>query len=60
MMNSKNCVIKLRVKDLTIYALIWVRSEMKVKIVLSMKEKQHIMNVFTKVKLLKKINVVSN
>ena len=55
MMNSKKYVIKHRVKDLTIFVLIWLKIEIMVKIVFSTKVKPHILIVFLKLNLFKNI-----
>ena len=61
MTNSKKCVRKLGVRDLTIYVLIWLKIKIMVNIVFSLRVKPHILNVFVKVILYKNfLNVVSN
>ena len=49
----KECVMKLGMKNLTIFVLIWLKIETQVNIVLSMKAKPHIMNAFVRMKLFK-------
>ena len=43
-MYSKKCVVKLGVKDLTIYVLMWLKIRTKVNIAFSLKVKTHILN----------------
>ena len=58
--NLKECVVKLGVKDSTIYVLLKVKENMKVNIVFSVKAKTYILNVFVKVKLFSFLNSVPN
>ena len=55
----RKCVRKLGVKDLTVYILICLKTETKVKIEFSSKAKPHILNVSQKLKVFNKINDVS-
>ena len=59
MMNSKNCVTKLGVKDITTCELICLKTKKKVNIVFSMKTKPHILTLFPKVNLFNRILNVS-
>ena len=60
MMNSRKCVVKLNVKEITIFILMGLKIKMKVNFVFSIKAKPQILNVFPKANLFIKIKDVSN
>ena len=58
--NPKNCVVKLGVKNITLFVLIWLNFKRKVNIVNLMRAKTHITNAFPKVKLFNFFKVIIN